>query len=133
MEVFLLSTSDKIYRCPLELSIDLIGGKWKCVIMWHLRKGELRFSQLKKRLPGVTQKMLTQQLRDLEENGLIHREVYPVVPPKVEYSLTEEGKVFVPVLKSMYKWGRSYSDKFHVEIDTTLQETLLKEEATKKK
>jgi len=125
------STSDKIYRCPLELSIDLIGGKWKCVILWHLRKGELRFSQLKKRLPGVTQKMLTQQLRDLEENGLIHREVYPVVPPKVEYSLTDEGRVFVPVLKSMYKWGRSYSDKYNVEIDTTLQETLLKEESKK--
>ena len=125
--------SDKTYRCPLELSIDLIGGKWKCVILWHLRKGKLRFSQLKKRLPGVTQKMLTQQLRDLEENGLIHREVYPVVPPKVEYSLTDEGKVFLPVLKSMYKWGSSYSDKYHVEIDTTLQETILKEEASKNK
>lgn len=75
--------------------------------------------------------MLTQQLRDLEENGLIHREVYPVVPPKVEYSLTDEGRVFVPVLKSMYKWGRSYSDKYNVEIDTTLQETLLKEESKK--
>jgi DNA-binding HxlR family transcriptional regulator len=134
MEVFLLTVaSDKTYRCPLELSIDLIGGKWKCVILWHLRKGTLRFSQLKKRLPGVTQKMLTQQLRDLEENGLIHREVYPVVPPKVEYSLTDEGKVFLPVLKSMYKWGSSYSDKYHVEIDTTLQETILKEEASKNK
>jgi DNA-binding HxlR family transcriptional regulator len=124
--------SDKIYRCPLELSIDLIGGKWKCVTLWHLRNGTLRFSQLKKRLPGVTQKMLTHQLRDLEENGLINRKVYPVVPPKVEYSLTEEGKVFVPVLKSMYKWGRNYSDKFHVEIDTTLTETVIKEEKSKK-
>lgn len=123
--------SDKIYRCPLELSIDLIGGKWKCVILWHLRKGPLRFSQLKRRLPGVTQKMLTQQLRDLEDNGLINREVYPVIPPKVEYSLTEVGKTFVPVLKSMYKWGRNYSDEFEVEIDTTLQETIIKEEALK--
>lgn len=123
--------SEKIYRCPLELSIDIIGGKWKCVLLWHLRKGALRFSQLKRRLPGITQKMLTQQLRDLEEHGLIHREVYPVVPPKVEYSLTEEGKTFVPVLRSMYKWGRNYSDKFDVDIDTTLQETIIKEESLK--
>jgi DNA-binding HxlR family transcriptional regulator len=72
--------------------------------------------------------MLTQQLRDLEDNGLIYREVYPVVPPKVEYSLTEVGKTFVPVLRSMYKWGRNYSDEFEVEIDTTLQETIIKEE-----
>jgi len=126
------AASEKIYRCPLELSIDLIGGKWKCVILWHLRKGALRFSQLKRRLPGVTQKMLTQQLRDLEDNGLIFREVFPVVPPKVEYSLTEVGKTFVPVLRSMYKWGRSYSNEFEVEIDTTLQETIIKEELLKK-
>ncbi len=128
-----MAADEKVYRCPLELSIDLIGGKWKSVILWHLRNGALRFSQLKRRLPGITQKMLTQQLRDLEDNGLVHRKVYPVVPPKVEYSLTDEGYSFVPVLKSMYKWGRNYSDRFDVDIDTTLQETIIKEEQMLKK
>lgn len=120
---------DKIYRCPLELAIDLIGGKWKCVILWHLRKGCLRFSELKRRLPGITQKMLTQQLRDLEANGLVDRKVYPVVPPKVEYSLTESSQEFLSALKTMYKWGKYYSSEHGVEVDTSLIESMLKSEA----
>ncbi|WP_432408126.1 winged helix-turn-helix transcriptional regulator [Wukongibacter sp. M2B1] len=117
---------EKIYRCPLELSIDLIGGKWKSVILWHLRKDILRFSQLKRRLPGITQKMLTQQLRELEADGMINREVYPQVPPKVEYSLTELGKTVLPMLRSLYKWGIKYSDIYEVEVDTSLTETTIK-------
>ncbi|MBV1757473.1 MAG: helix-turn-helix transcriptional regulator [Dethiosulfatibacter sp.] len=129
----MIEEMEKIYRCPLELSMDLIGGKWKCVILWHLRNYHLRFSQLKRIMPGITPKMLTQQLRDLEENGLVHREVYAVIPPKVEYSLTEDGKTFLPVLNSMYKWGRSYADQFDITIDTSLQEKIIKQELSTSK
>lgn len=113
---------DKTYLCPLELSIDLIGGKWKTIIIWQLREKTLRFSQLKRRLPGITQKMLTQQLRDLENDGLISREVYPQVPPKVEYSLTDYGRTVLPILKSLFKWGINYSSEFDVEVDLSLYE-----------
>ena len=122
------TANDKIYRCPLELTVDLMAGKWKCVILWHLRKGHLRFSELKRRLPGVTQKMLTQQLRNLEYNNLVIRKVYPVVPPKVEYYLTDESKNFISILDNMYKWGIFYSTEHNIEIDTSLQETIIKKE-----
>lgn len=113
---------DKTYQCPLSLSIDLIGGKWKSIILWQLREKILRFSQLKRRLPGITQKMLTQQLRELESDGLIDRTVYPQVPPRVEYSLTEYGKTVLPVLRMMFKWGLTYSDSFNVEVDLSIYE-----------
>ncbi|SKC38312.1 winged helix-turn-helix transcriptional regulator [Maledivibacter halophilus] len=113
---------DKTYQCPLELSIDLIGGKWKSIILWQLREKILRFSQLKRRLPGITQKMLTQQLRELEADGLINRKVYPQVPPKVEYSLTEYGKTVLPILRLMFKWGIKYSNVFDVEVDLSVYE-----------
>lgn len=96
-----------VYRCGVETTLEVIGGKWKGVILWHLTHKTLRFSQLKRRLPGVTQKMLTQQLRELERDGLVHREVYPQVPPKVEYSLTEEGMTLKPMLTLMCEWGTS--------------------------
>jgi DNA-binding HxlR family transcriptional regulator len=118
----LANIQDKTYLCPLELSIDLIGGKWKTIIIWQLREKTLRFSQLKRRLPGITQKMLTQQLRDLENDGLISREVYPQVPPKVEYSLTDYGRTVLPILKSLFKWGINYSSEFDVEVDLSLYE-----------
>jgi DNA-binding HxlR family transcriptional regulator len=118
----LANIQDKTYLCPLELSIDLIGGKWKTIIIWQLREKTLRFSQLKRRLPGITQKMLTQQLRDLENDGLIFREVYPQVPPKVEYSLTDYGRTVLPILKSLFKWGINYSSEFDVEVDLSLYE-----------
>ncbi len=108
---------EKTYRCGMELTMDIIGGKWKGVILWNLRNKTLRFSQLKRKLNGVTQKMLTQQLRELEEDGLINRKVFPQVPPKVEYSLTEYGKTIVPVLYSIYQWGIKYSMQFDVNLD----------------
>ena len=80
------------YNCPVSTALNIIGGKYKPLILWHLLNGTLRFSGLKKLIPGVTAKMLTQQLRELENNALISRKVFPVVPPKVEYSLTQEGK-----------------------------------------
>lgn len=94
--------------CPVSATLDLIGGKYKALILWHLADNTLRFSQLTKRIPGATAKMLTQQLREMEQQNLIHREVYPVVPPKVEYSLTNLGRSLMPVLIAMRDWGSNY-------------------------
>lgn len=99
------------YRCGVAITLNLIGGKWKGIILWHLCHKTLRFSQLRRRLDGITQKMLTQQLRELERDGLVHREVYPEVPPRVEYSLTERGLSLQPVLGEMCTWGKEYDDE----------------------
>lgn len=101
------SNKAKTY-CPVETTIGLIGGKYKPLILWKLAGGTLRFSQLQKEVGSATPKMLTQQLRELENAGLVDRKVYPVVPPKVEYSLTELGWSIHPVLESMYHWGTGY-------------------------
>ena len=90
---------------------ELIGGKYKSLILWHLSAGKLRFSELRKRISSATPKMLTQQLRELEKNQLVHREVYPVIPPKVEYSLTETGRSLMPVLVAIRDWGSDYLRK----------------------
>ena len=95
-------------RCPVSATLELIGGKYKALILWHLSEGALRFSQLRKRISGATAKMLTQQLRELETQELVHREVYPVIPPHVEYSLTELGKSLLPILVAMRNWGADY-------------------------
>lgn len=94
--------------CPVEATLELIGGKYKALILWHLSEGKLRFSELKKLVSNATAKMLTQQLRELETSNLIHREVFPVIPPKVEYSLTETGESLIPVLIAMRDWGAGY-------------------------
>ena len=95
-------------HCPVEATLDLIGGKYKALILWHLSDSKLRFSQLKKAIKNATPKMLTQQLRELEAQQLIHREVYPIIPPKVEYSLTELGRSLMPILVAMRDWGANY-------------------------
>ena len=95
-------------NCPVEATLDLIGGKYKALILWHLADKKLRFSELRKVVTNATPKMLTQQLRELEAQELIHREVFPVVPPKVEYSLTELGRSLMPILVAMRDWGSSY-------------------------
>jgi len=94
--------------CPVAVTLDLIGGKYKALILWHLSESDLRFSELRKCIAGATPKMLTQQLRELESQALIHREVFPVVPPKVEYSLTDLGRSLMPVLTAMRDWGAGY-------------------------
>ena len=94
--------------CPVSATLDLIGGKYKALILWHLAENKLRFSQLSKMIPKATPKMLTQQLREMETQNLIQRKVYPVVPPKVEYSLTELGMSLLPVLVAMRDWGSEY-------------------------
>ncbi len=100
--------SQSTYRCTVAVTLEIIGGKWKSLILWHLNFKTLRFSQLQRRLGKVTQKMLTQQLRELESNGLIHRHVYAEVPPRVEYSLTDLGRSTVPILELMCQWGKDY-------------------------
>ena len=94
--------------CPTETALDLIGGKWKGMILYYLCSDTRRFSQLMRLIPGITQRMLTKQLRDLEAHGIVHREVYPQVPPKVEYSLTSIGKTLEPVVRALEKWGKGY-------------------------
>lgn len=107
----MITYNNKEYNCPMEMTMDLIGGKRKVLILWHLSFGVLRINELKRKFPDVTQKMLTQQLRDLESIGLINRRVYPQVPPKVEYSLTEIGSSLVPVLQEMNKWGTNFVNR----------------------
>lgn len=93
---------------PVAATLQLIGGKYKGLILWSLLDGALRFSGLRRAVPCATPKMLTQQLRELEADGLISRTVYPVVPPKVEYALTDLGKSLHPVLEAMHAWGAAY-------------------------
>ena len=97
--------------CPVSTTLELIGGKYKALILWHLSAGKLRFSELRQRVSSATPKMLTQQLRELESDQLVHREVYPVIPPKVEYSLTETGRSLMPVLVAIRDWGTDYLRK----------------------
>ena len=94
--------------CPVETTLNLIQGKWKVVIMFRLKDQPRRFNELSRLLPKVTQRMLTNQLRELEKDGLVHREVYPEVPPKVIYSLTDLALSLMPIMLSIKDWGRNY-------------------------
>jgi DNA-binding HxlR family transcriptional regulator len=106
----------KEYSCSMELSLAVIGGKWKPLILWHLRDGgTLRFSALRRAMPVITQKMLTQQLRELEADGLITRTVFAEVPPRVEYALTDLGRGIIPILESLCSFGREFEARFGVE------------------
>lgn len=104
------------YNCALELTMDLIGGKWKLIILWHLLDGSKRFNQLDKLIPAITQKMLTTQLRELEEKGLVNRKVYPQVPPKVEYSLSERGRSLEKILNDLCSWSKDYANENNIAI-----------------
>jgi DNA-binding HxlR family transcriptional regulator len=96
------------YGCPIEALMDAVGGKWKPVILYYLLGGTRRFGELRRLVPGVSQRMLTQHLRELEADGIVHREVYKEVPPKVEYSLTELGRTLEPVLVQMNAWAEEH-------------------------
>lgn len=93
--------------CPVEAALALIGGKWKGVILWHLLQETLRFNEIRRRLPNVTQRMLTNQLRELEKDGFLIRTVYAEVPPKVEYSMSNRGRSLKPVILALKAWGES--------------------------
>ena len=100
----------RVPDCPVETALGLIGGKWKGVILYHLMDGTKRFGELRKFMPTVTQRMLTKQLRELESDGLLHREVYKVVPPKVEYSLTKKAEPLKPIILALEQWGKSHQE-----------------------
>ncbi|MBD7912140.1 MULTISPECIES: helix-turn-helix domain-containing protein [Clostridium] len=102
--------------CPITTAQKILGGKWTIIVLYYLSQGTLRFGELQRKIPDLTQAMLTKQLRSLESYGLVHREVYPEVPPKVEYSLTNLGKEFIPVLDALSVWGESY--KNHLNSDS---------------
>ena len=94
--------------CPVTTTLSVIGGKWKPIILYTLYEDTKRFSQIKKLIPAISQKMLTQQLRELEADDIISRTVYPVVPPKVEYSMTDHGRTLIPILDAMVAWGERH-------------------------
>lgn len=105
------------FNCPFELTIEIMGGKWKGLILWHLHdKKVLRNGEMLRLMPRITQKMLTQQLREMEENGLVKRVIYEQVPPKVEYSLTEHGNALRPILEMMITWGVEYAKDKNITI-----------------
>lgn len=109
--------SGKEYSCSVEAAIDIIGGKWKPVILWHLRNEPLRFNEIRTILPNITTGMLTRQLRELEMDSAITRVVYAEVPPRVEYSLTEFGKTVIPILDHLCEWGRTFLEMSEDEIN----------------
>jgi DNA-binding HxlR family transcriptional regulator len=106
----------KQYNCFFQLSTDIIGGKWKGMILWTLKDEVKRNGELKKLIPDISQKMLTQQLRELENLGIVKRKVYPVIPPKVEYKLTKAGKKLLPILQSLHDWGEEYAKSNNLEF-----------------
>ncbi|MDX8398223.1 MAG: helix-turn-helix domain-containing protein [Mariprofundaceae bacterium] len=97
--------------CPVEAAVEVIGGKWKGLILYQLRDGTKRFNELKRLIPGITQRMLTKQLKELEADLIISREVFPEVPPRVEYSLTKFGETLTPSLEALQAWGEQYIKK----------------------
>lgn len=99
------------YNCPVEATMEAIGGKWKLLIIHHLLEGTKRFNELQKLIPAVTQRMLTSKLRELERDGIVHRKVYAEVPPKVEYSMTEFGQTVEPMLWVMHDWGKAFMER----------------------
>ncbi|MCY7953041.1 transcriptional regulator HypR [Bacillus inaquosorum] len=109
-----MSRKNNIYPnkegCPVEFTLDVIGGKWKGILFYHMIDGKKRFNEFRKICPSITQRMLTLQLRELEADGIVHREVYHQVPPKVEYSLTEFGRTLEPIVLQMKEWGESNRD-----------------------
>ncbi|WP_454198163.1 winged helix-turn-helix transcriptional regulator [Nocardia sp. Marseille-Q1738] len=107
----------KRYNCAVEVTVDLIGGKWKPVILAHLKEGVHRYGELRRRMPTTSEKMLVQQLRELESDGLVHRTVFDTVPPQVEYTLTEEGRTLVPVLTALYDWGEQRAARTGLTLD----------------
>ncbi len=104
----MIHLNDKEYNCNIEVIVDVIGGKWKMLILWHLRTGIKRFNQLRRLIPGITQKMLTTQIRELERDKIVSRKVYAEVPPKVEYSLTKYGWRLTPFIELSCKLGNEH-------------------------
>ncbi|MBC1457789.1 winged helix-turn-helix transcriptional regulator [Listeria newyorkensis] len=115
----------KKYNISVEATLEVIGGKWKCVILCHLTHGKKRTSELKRLIPSITQKMLTQQLRELEQDGIINRIVYNQVPPKVEYELSEYGQSLESILSALCNWGDGHIERVYGDPSEFLEESIL--------
>lgn len=100
----------KNFHCAMDVTMYFIGGKWKTVVLWYLKSGTMRFGEIKKRIPDITEKMLSIQLKALEEDGIVKREMFAEVPLRVEYSLTDFGKSLIPILDAIAKWGRNMGE-----------------------
>jgi len=100
----------KSYHCPVEATIEVIGGKWKPLILWWLHQKTYRFADLRRQIPGISEKMLIQHLRELEADGIVNRKVFSTVPPKVEYSLTDHGKSLKQALNAICDWGKKHME-----------------------
>lgn len=111
------------YNCSVEAALDVIGGKWKGVILFHLLDNTLRFSALQRQIPNITRRMLTLSLRELEAVGIVHREVYKQVPPKVEYSLTAYGQSLEMIILALDAWGQIYLEKLEAQKNESAEET----------
>lgn len=116
---------EKKYNIPVEATLEIIGGKWKCVILCHLTHGKKRTNELKRLMPNITQKMLTQQLRELEDDGVINRFVHQQIPPKVEYELSEYGWSLQTILDSLCAWGEGHITKVYGDKSAVLEESIL--------
>ena len=108
-ESIIIDIKGKRYYCPVEVAMDVIGGKWKAVILWYLIAGTLRYNQLKKQIVSISERILIRELKELEQSGLIKRKAYPTVPPKVEYSLSPYGKSIIPLVQMIASWGEKYT------------------------
>jgi DNA-binding HxlR family transcriptional regulator len=106
-----IQLNGKTFHCALDISMAFLGGKWKAVLLWYLKEGPQRFSRLRRRMPEITEKMLSLQLKTLEKDGLVSRQVFAEVPPRVEYSLTKEGRSLAPALEALAAWGRRKGKK----------------------
>ncbi|MDX1959638.1 MAG: helix-turn-helix domain-containing protein [Leptospiraceae bacterium] len=107
----------KLYQNPVEFTLDMIGGKWKMPILWRLKDKPYRYGELKTSLGIITHKMLTTQLRDLEENGFVNREVFSVIPPKTEYTLTKKGKTVIPIIESLRVYGKELMKEAGIKVE----------------
>jgi DNA-binding HxlR family transcriptional regulator len=129
-KVFILK--GKEYHCAMDITMDYIGGKWKTVVLWYLRKDKKRFGELRKLIPNITEKMLSLQLKDLENDGIVKRKIYPVVPPKVEYYLTDFGKTLIPMLEEIARWGRGLAESQGKLVDRSKRQSKPKPKIVKK-
>lgn len=109
-EEYIYQIAGSEFHCAMDVTMKYIGGKWKTVVLWYLKNKTYRFGELKKQIPDITEKMLSIQLKALEEDGLVHRQSYDEVPLRVEYSLTEFGRTLIPVLNAIAKWGRELGE-----------------------
>jgi len=119
--------NNKLYYNPVEFAMDRIGGTWKMPILWRLKDKTMRYGELKKDIPHITHKMLTNQLRELEEEGFITRKVYAVVPPKVEYTITKRGKKAIVIIETIRNYGLDLMKDFGIEHDKIVKQKKLKQ------